>query len=1079
MNRFITGDNFSNADIRRLRQFSGVRTTRELINLAGNDIDIGVRPATQRRRALNYWREFYNDAVTQVREGYARERRERNRSNSRVDRMIRKLRNAPISDREMPFTLRNNREGLRLLNGVRGLRYLIKSGNVIVTITPQNVNNLIEAFERDGHFTQVEAERDSWGGIVYNMVEGNENLVFTRVEEGNLIAGSFFSYKHNITSLDLTRQQIYYKDHVTTVEKDSCFIHALEMYGVKNLDNVRHIISKRELPMHKIKKVAEMLNLHITVRRVEDCKNLKHYGDKSLNPINLGLIENHYFLIERTNVTSYALKFYETLKHLDRWNEVKNIRPNGFPHYDRSKFASSFDVVKILLENKEKLLTPIPQEELYASHYYQINKEITSLDFDNDTHLSYLANKYSDKTNERALFGEYKNIFFDYETNTEGTHTEYLCRCSCFPDRDFIGEDCGKKMLYALVAKFPSIKNLRLIAHNAAYDFRFLMKHLCCIEPITRGKMLLKADARFYIRKGEHVNIEIQDSYALIPSKLADFGDMFKLDVCKEILPYGLFTKENIERRFISGEECVEACKKQYRCNNIGTEKNARYRLGEKQFVRDFFANVNNWGCNNRFYGIDIIKYSSIYCKMDCEVLEKGYNTFRSWILEACELDIDNYISLPSLANAYLTKEGVYEGVCQVSCVVRDFIQRAMIGGRTMCAENKKHHIKNQPLDDFDAVSLYPSAMKRLGGYLLGNPKMLETTSYSVLQTYDGYFVEIEVTKVGKHYKFPLMSVRNDKGIRNFTNDMVGKKIVVDKITLEDLIKFQKVEFKIIRGYYYNEGRNLKLAETIEYLFQQRLNAKKVGNPIQAVYKLLMNSAYGKTLLKPFADETKFIHDGKKNEFMKYVAKHYNEIKEIIPLPNGTEYIVKQYKSIDQHYNNCACGVEVLSMSKRIMNEVMCLAEDIGIDIYYQDTDSMHIDTRKVSVLSDVYREMYGRDLIGKEMGQFHTDFDSKIIKGDIVAKESIFLGKKCYLDVLQGEDGTIDYHIRMKGVSSAAIYYYAEQNNTGLEEIYSRLYNGEKIEFDLCCGGDACAFEFHKNMTISSRERFVRQICF
>jgi len=31
-------------------------------------------------------------------------------------------------------------------------------------------------------------------------------------------------------------------------------------------------------------------------------------------------------------------------------------------------------------------------------------------------------------------------------------------------------------------------------------------------------------------------------------------------------------------------------------------------------------------------------------------------------------------------------------------------------------------------------------------------------------------------------------------------------------------------------------------------------------------------------------------------------------------------------------------------MSKRIMNEVMCLAEDLGIEIYYTDTDSMHID---------------------------------------------------------------------------------------------------------------------------------------
>lgn len=34
----------------------------------------------------------------------------------------------------------------------------------------------------------------------------------------------------------------------------------------------------------------------------------------------------------------------------------------------------------------------------------------------------------------------------------------------------------------------------------------------------------------------------------------------------------------------------------------------------------------------------------------------------------------------------------------------------------------------------------------------------------------------------------------------------------------------------------------------------------------------------------------------------------------------------------------------ILDQSKRLMNEVCCLAEDLGIDIYYTDTDSMHIE---------------------------------------------------------------------------------------------------------------------------------------
>ena len=41
-------------------------------------------------------------------------------------------------------------------------------------------------------------------------------------------------------------------------------------------------------------------------------------------------------------------------------------------------------------------------------------------------------------------------------------------------------------------------------------------------------------------------------------------------------------------------------------------------------------------------------------------------------------------------------------------------------------------------------------------------------------------------------------------------------------------------------------------------------------------------------------------------------------------------------------------GVSLLSMSKRIMNEIMCLAEDLGIKIYYQDIDSMHREHAKI-----------------------------------------------------------------------------------------------------------------------------------
>ena len=43
------------------------------------------------------------------------------------------------------------------------------------------------------------------------------------------------------------------------------------------------------------------------------------------------------------------------------------------------------------------------------------------------------------------------------------------------------------------------------------------------------------------------------------------------------------------------------------------------------------------------------------------------------------------------------------------------------------------------------------------------------------------------------------------------------------------------------------------------------------------------------------------------------------------------------------HFNYVHCGVEILSMRKRIMNKVFSCADDLGINNYHQDTDSIHL----------------------------------------------------------------------------------------------------------------------------------------
>ena len=76
-------------------------------------------------------------------------------------------------------------------------------------------------------------------------------------------------------------------------------------------------------------------------------------------------------------------------------------------------------------------------------------------------------------------------------------------------------------------------------------------------------------------------------------------------------------------------------------------------------------------------------------------------------------------------------------------------------------------------LADFDACSLYPSAMNRMECYLKGTPKVLNSTqlNYNLISERDGYFIKGKMKSIGKFRQFPLLSKYSENGVRIFSND--------------------------------------------------------------------------------------------------------------------------------------------------------------------------------------------------------------------------------------------------------------------------------------------------------------------
>ena len=204
-----------------------------------------------------------------------------------------------------------------------------------------------------------------------------------------------------------------------------------------------------------------------------------------------------------------------------------------------------------------------------------------------------------------------------------------------------------------------------------------------------------------------------------------------------------------------------------------------------------------------------------------------------------------------------------------LSGILKDFVMRSVQGGRCMTARNEKHHT-TLALSDFDAVSLYPSAMKRLWT-VLGTPRVIpqehlkldfllahaftEDQVRSDSERFIGtYVVEIEITSIAKPRDFPLIRYKDDDVI---TYENKCTRLVVDQITLEDMVEFQGIDCKVVQGIYWigdnvtgDELGKHTILDTIQTLFNQRAHYKAIASPLQEAFKLIMNSAYGKTIMK-------------------------------------------------------------------------------------------------------------------------------------------------------------------------------------------------------------------------------------
>lgn len=915
-------------------------------------------------------------------------------------------------------------------------------------------------------------------------------------------SGEYFNAV-NKTEIDLTEYQIFNEDHFKAIKEKRenkktrfededikhCIIHTLELCGIEEV-KIKRVLATFEncfnFPISKLQILAKAIErtIYLYTYDTNDDIRCKKYIVENTEPVKIALYKNHYFIYNNTKYTEYSIDHYEELKEEKDFNDIYLILESG--QRKRSKARSRLNSLEIIKKLNDKNLFDWNNKLLLNYRIGITNNNVLNIPLDDIENEQKLNDKPKEKIERGDIFiADLESIVKD------GNHQPFMSAIIKRGEKrpymsTSIKPGCNKwfygMMKYIMDNSDPDFKKVPIVYfHNLKYDLTIMLKKLYPCDSVKKDGQYYETTIRYmdYNNGKKTRMIKFRDSYKMITAPLAKFNKMFQLKNKKEeAINYRYYDYDNLEKK-----------------NSV-----KKYRNGLSDKNRKIFDKIMSDEKVAKSFEYDGIKFNALafykyYLKQDVMTLYEGLEKFNSEMYILTKgLDSYDFLTISSLAFQYFNSRGCFDGVMMCCGNLRSYLSNAVYGGRVNVQQSIKKMIINEILNDYDANSLYPQSFNRMceegQGLSMGKAKVIkeEHKIYENIEKEQYYVVTIKITAINKKQDNPFIQIKNEDDISDYINDLPnGEPIIttIDKITLEDYKKFHEIEFEILKGVYYDGGFNNSIGPECKTLYEERLRIKDENPVMGDLIKLILNSTYGKTITKKNFDKINYV---KVQDFENFVYKNFANIKGMMERINDKYYEITT-ATIDDSYNFASVGVKCLSYSKRVMNEVMGLASDNGILIYYQDTDSMHLKDSDIPKLEELYKKHYnGKILHGKGLGQFKSDFkftdeDGNDLKyKNVKSIRSCFLGKKAYIDELRGYDAEgkehIDYHIRLKGVTEAGINEKVDE--LGAMELYEKLANGEELTFVLNPTKHKVMFEFTKNSVITRKTRsFTREVSF
>ena len=531
--------------------------------------------------------------------------------------------------------------------------------------------------------------------------------------------GGFFTY-NNMTDLDLSKYQIYTEQQTnsgyTIANLDNCLIHSLTLYGISKslINNIKlAFITGYNIKKRDLKTISEIINRNITIIQYDGNKQrqtkYRPENPSTDEPLKIAIYENHYFIYEETIYSKFSIDNYELIKNeKDRHRIFERKGKNGKNYYKRNdKYKiDSLTLIRILHNNNHfkkldfSMFDESSKKNDLKNHIYLDNikdeqkpykykpkeskeKAIYYADCETFTQPFGLINSNSNNS-DGTINDNHRLLAIGLSNDIDDTTVIYSIDDKKYITNDY--DDIRRQMTNDFLRNMVSNsgdKEIICYFHNLKYDYNILIPYLYIIDKCEKNNQLYSVSVLFNRKK-----ITFQDSYKIISMSLSKFKDNFGLtgELGKmEAIAYDYYKEENIGL-LIKPEEYE--------------------KLLPIKEVNIFREMVKSFDFENQTV-FNPYTYYKDYLRLDCLTLKHGLKKFNEQVcdIKHSNLKIYDYLTISSITDTYMGKNDAYDGVCSVRFNLRDYINKAVYGGRVSVNELYKKKVIHGKISDYDGVS--------------------------------------------------------------------------------------------------------------------------------------------------------------------------------------------------------------------------------------------------------------------------------------------------------------------------------------------------------------------------------------